>query len=322
MAVKELPNGKFVVVKKTPRGERASARQYATREKAQAAMKNNMASSERAKSAVAKTTPKTKAATEPSKQPSKSVAKQGARAGKPASQRTKADLKASGRPPLGKAAPTNGQRVMGAARALGRVGRAAGPVGIAANVLSPTAANSGEDQLLAQARKEGPVPVGTTDRPAMGARVSGAKNTPRANPAARNRSASSGGQVAANARAAAQRAPTPRSKPTPTPMGKPQSSGPRNTPRANPRTNEIGARRATGMATPKPSPRQSAPATTATNTSRKMAAASTPTPKAKPSSSSGSGTIRQQFNNAFAAARKAGKDEFTFRGKQYNTKTA
>ena len=33
------------------------------------------------------------------------------------------------------------------------------------------------------------------------------------------------------------------------------------------------------------------------------------------------GTIAQSFDNAFAAARKAGKSEFTFKGKKYSTKT-
>ena len=34
------------------------------------------------------------------------------------------------------------------------------------------------------------------------------------------------------------------------------------------------------------------------------------------------GTIAQSFDKSFAAAKKAGKSEFTFKGKKYNTKTA
>jgi hypothetical protein len=38
-------------------------------------------------------------------------------------------------------------------------------------------------------------------------------------------------------------------------------------------------------------------------------------------SSSGSGSSAKQFDSAFAAAKKAGKKEFTWNGKKYNTKT-
>lgn len=60
---------------------------------------------------------------------------------------------------------------------------------------------------------------------------------------------------------------------------------------------------------------------TGKSTKISMTKKAAPKPTSKPTTSkSATSATRQQFNKAFAAARKEGKSTFTFQGKKFNTK--